>query len=422
MSDQSSLFRDDFFSKYFSYASGNEAPIIAHRWAAISSLGAFISKDVWIKFGYTSLYPNIYTMLIGTPGSKKSTAIKMFKKLMLKVGYKGIAASKTTKEKYLLDLSGIEPEPGGANSDNLLEQNLWGNLNGHDRADSFIMADEFNDFFGNNNLEFISLLGSLWDWEGPYENRIKNGKSFTIPNPTISILGGNTPTGFATAFPPEILGQGFFSRIFLIYCEPKGVKITWPRIPSELEEKEIIAEILRVKASCAGEIKITEGAKSILDKIYKSYRGLEDVRFDSYSTRRFPHLLKLCIIHTLARYSDTIEESDVIYTNTVLSYAEHFMPKALGEFGKAKNSDISHKVMTLLEGTNRPLAWKDIWKHVSQDLENQKALQDMLMNLQLAGKIQTVGGAFLGVKRMIGNEASDVIDYTLLTDEERRMI
>ncbi|MFK5283171.1 hypothetical protein ACI3PL_26730, partial [Lacticaseibacillus paracasei] len=77
-------------------------------------------------------------------------------------------------------------------------------------AESFIAADEFNNFIGLGNTDFISILGELWDYEGVYDYRLKNSKSVFIPYPTISILGGNTPTGFSQAFPPESIGQGFF--------------------------------------------------------------------------------------------------------------------------------------------------------------------------------------------------------------------
>lgn len=410
--------REDFFSQYLLQISGTEVPAIAARWSAIASIGAYLGKSTWFKFGFQNLYPNIYCMLIGTAGSRKSAAIKGLKPLLIQAGYSTIAASKTTKEKFMLDLSGIELGPTGI--EDVLEKNLFGESN--IASESFIMADEFNDFFGNNNLEFISLLGSLWDWDGPYENRIKNGKSFVISNPCISILGGNTPTGFSIAFPSEILGQGFFSRLLLIYCEPKGIKITWPYEPSEEEQELIVGWFKKFRQVNTGRMGISDKAKALLDKIYKSWRGIGDVRFDSYSNRRFTHLLKLCIIHTVSRLSRVIEETDVIYTNTVLSYAESFMPKALGEFGKAKNSDVVHKIVQVLEATDSPLQVKDLWKHVSNDLEKLNDLSDIMRNLLAADKIQATKLGFLGKKAVIDNSKNDTIDYTLLTAEERRLI
>ncbi len=336
---------------------------------------------------------------------------------MIRAGYKTIAASKTTKEKFLLDLSGIETT--GDDSD-FMDQQLFGSSIA--LAESFIMADEFNDFFGNNNLEFISLLGSLWDIDEPYENRIKNGKSFTIDNLVINILGGNTPTGFKSTFPPEIIGQGFFSRMLLIHCEAKGVRITWPRQPSEEEKNEVASSIQAMKSVWQGEMAISAPAMSLLDLIYRKTKGVEDVRFESYHNRRFTHLLKLAIIHAVAAHKVSVDEAAVLYANTVLSYAEHFMPKALGEFGKAKNSDISHKIISVLDNASAPLSIKDIWKHVSSDLEKMTDLTTLLTNLVGADKIMSSGGGFLSRKLVLDESANDLVDYTLLTNEERKLI
>ncbi len=413
--------RADFFSNYLEFVGHTEVPIFFHRWAAIASIGAYLGKSCWFKFGHAAIYPNIYCMLIGNAGSRKSTAIKLAKKVMLTAGYTTIAASKTTKEKFLLDLSGIDAaETPGKTAEDILNANIFGATN-DEPAESFIMADEFNDFFGNNNLEFISLLGSLWDWEGPYENRIKNAKSFIINNPTISILGGNTPTGFSIAFPPEILGQGFFSRLLLVYAEPTGMKIPFPVEVSE-EQMALVAKHLQlIKMKTMGRLELTPAAKVLLERIYNTYRPIPDVRFESYSNRRFTHLIKLCIIHAAANLEASISESSVIYANTILTHTEHLMPKALGEFGKSKHSDISHKIIQMLDTTDHPLTLKDIWKNVHNDLEKMNELSDLLRNLAVADKIQMVTGGFLAKKTPAVEAVDGLVDYSLLTNEERGM-
>ena len=151
----------------------------------------------------------------------------------------------------MLDLAG-EGITDGMSPDDILDQNLFGNGNDKPDSEMFIMADEFNDFFGNGNIEFFSLLGTLWDFNGTYRNRIKNGKSVSISNPTVSILGGNTPTGFSLAFPSDILGQGFFSRILLIYGEPNGRRIAFPPAPSQARTSALVETLRNIKATVWG--------------------------------------------------------------------------------------------------------------------------------------------------------------------------
>lgn len=402
----------DLFDMYFQYNRESEVPAFFHRWSLIAGLGAYLGRQYYFQHGHFCKYPNQYCMLIGSPGTRKSTAIKLIKSILQKAGYNTIAADRTTKEKFMLDLAGED----SVDSD-LASMEIFGEVT--DDKEIFIAADEFNDFIGLGNLEFISLLGTFWDYNGTYHNRIKNGKSVSISNPTVSILGGNTPTGFSLAFPLEAMGQGFFSRLLLVYGEPTGKKITFP-IPPEPKETALLIEVLQViKSSVKGHAAISPTSFKLLDKIYKSYGGMEDVRFESYANRRFDHLLKLCLVVSACRLSAAIEEQDVVYANTILTHTEHLMPKALGEFGKSKHSDVVHKVMLMLDASHEPLKLKDIWKGIVQDLDKMDDLQNIVKNLVLADKIITVKDGFLAKKRVLLESNDGTTDFSLLHSEEQ---
>ena len=409
----------DFISEYINYASDStEPPAIFHRWAAIAGIGATLGREYYLNHGHFVLFPNMYCMLIGAPASRKSTAIKIMKEIMKLSGYNSIAAEKTTKEKFLMDLAGVGEE--AATPEDFLEQSLFGEEG--KVAEMFVMNDEFNDFFGNNILDFISLLGNLWDFSGSYESKLKNSKSLVINNPTISILSGNTPTTFSSTFPPEIFGQGFFSRILLIYSEPSGKKIAFPKIPAQETKNKIAKDLRDLKRFVSGEAKFSHSAELLAEKIYLEDNTLADVRFATYFGRRFSHLLKLSLIVSAARRSSRIEEFDILYANTMLTYAEERMPKALGEFGKSKNADVAHKVMVLINSAHQVLTYNDIWKHISSDLEKYTDLATIMRNLVEADKIQISPrkDGFLSKKKFTETRDSSIVDYSLLTEEEQR--
>lgn len=354
-------------------------------------------------------------MLMGSPGTRKSTAIKIASSIVKQAGYTNVCADRITKEKFLLDLAGEE-------SGDLLDKNLFGAA-AADASEVLIAADEFNNFIGNGNIEFLSMLGVLWDHNGVFQNRVKNSKSVEIHDPTVSILSGNTPTGFSLAFPVESIGQGIFSRILLIHGEPSGRKITFPEPPSTEATQIVLESLVRIRSECYGAMKLTEHSKKLLDKIYKSWGGIEDVRFESYSNRRFTHLLKLCLIVAASRCSTTLSEEDVVYANTILTHAEHTMPQALGSFGKAKHSDVSHKVLQVLESSTLPQGVKELWIHVHTDLDKMTDLADILRNLVAANKVLQHQQGFL-IKRKLIEECSDsdLVDYNLLTPAERKYV
>lgn len=411
--------REDFLSSYLIYTKDTECPITFHRWSALTLIGAWIGRRLSFQLGHFRVNPNLYVMLMGSPGTRKSTAIKIGSALLKQAGYTNICADRITKEKFLLDLAGEDSEHDSTGD--ILDKNLFGSTS--DASEILVAADEFNNFIGNGNIEFLSLLGVLWDHNGSFQNRVKNSKSIEIQDPTVSILSGNTPTGFSLAFPVESIGQGIFSRLLLVHGEPSGKKITFPEPPTTEETALLLDYLIRIRSTCYGTLQLSSGAKSLLDSIYKSWRGIEDVRFESYSNRRFTHLLKLCICICACRCSVVLSEEDVIYANTILSHAEHTMPQALGSFGKARHSDVSHKILQILESAQGILTLKDLWKHIHTDLEKLTDLADLLRNLVAAEKVIQHQAGFL-IRRKLIDEVSDskFVDYSYLTSEERKYI
>ena len=415
---------DDFFSNYLQYVGETESPASYHRWSAIAGVGAILGRQYYLQHGHFTINPNIFTMLIGNPGTRKSTAIKMIKKLIQIAGYDTIAADKTTKEKFLLDLSGeTDSDIASAARGNILDTNLWGDddleISTRPNAECFIMADEWNDFTSLGNIEFYSLLGTFWDYTGVYRNRIKTGKSVSINNPTVSILAGNTPTGFSLAFPTEIVGQGFFSRLVLVHGENTGRKIAFPKKPSPEATTEMASHMQQIRLRCTGEVTLSATSSKLLEKIYGESVAIDDVRFESYFNRRFTHLLKLCLVCAASRLSRTIAEQDIILANTILTHTEHTMPKALGEFGKGKNSDVANNIINAISASNKGLNFKDLWTLVGHDLQKQTEMGEIISNLRAAEKIQQVGAVFLVKRKIVLQVSSDTVDYNLLTNEER---
>lgn len=421
--------REDFFSAYLAYTSNNESPSVFHRWSAIAAIGAMLGRNYSQEFGHNHIAPNIYCMLLGSPGTRKSTAVKMAKKLLIQVGYDTFAADKSTKEKFLLDLAGFT-DTGLKSAEEFLATPIDEEY-GHDSTESrevFIAADEFNDFFGNNILEFVALLGNLWDYEGIFRNRIKNGQSVVIPNPTVSILGGNTPTGFKSVFPPEVIGQGFFSRVLLIHGERTREGIAFPKPPSELDTKIILELFTDFKVYCHGPAVREPNAEALLEKIYHNWHGVPDNRFDYYGNRRFTHLLKLCSIHAAARAvadrdkTPRITLADVVTANTVLTAAEFGMPKALGEFGMAKTSDVAQKILDILEKSNKPVEFKELYSQLHRDIGAIRDFAPVLQSLLAAEKVQQCEGGYLPVRLKPRPLYMEGIDWSYLTDEERMFI
>ena len=409
----------DFFADYLKYTGGTEVPAHANRWSALGMLGAWLGRGVYIKFGSAKLYANQYIMLLGEAGSKKSTAIKTAKRILKQAGYSTFSAEKISKEKFLEDLSKQSNATEGGGFNNILDQQLFGSEDTGEFRETWICADEFNDFFANNIFEFVSTLGVLWDYEGNYENKVKHGQSVVIPNPYVSILSGNTPTTFATTFPIEAVGQGFFSRVLAVHIKASGRKVTRPKEPSEVATSLLLDRLLEIRNYHSGEIEITEDSWTLIDRIYQGWKQIPDSRFESYGNRRLTHLLKLALIHAASRLSETIEPLDVRRANTVLDYTEHHMPEAFGEFGTARNSGMTHKIIKEIENSDHLLTILDLWNRMQLDFDKMETFHNHVTGMVQANKLQFSGDKLLVKRKVLETPVNEFLDYRYMSAEER---
>ena len=333
-------------------AENQEAADFSYLWAGLSCLAAQLARNVYIPFGNGKIYPNLYIMFVGDPGKRKSTAIKDLKKRVKAAGYQNICGDKVTMQKYLLDLAGVGE--GSIDDSNITEFNLGITLGTNDYVESYINQDEFSDFIGINNYPFISLLGNFWDIDEPYVYRTKGGQSIEIPSPIVNILGATTPSQFNTIFPPAISEQGFLSRLIIVNIPESKRKIARPLPSDETVIEKVVAGFKAVR-KLSGELVMSDAVWDKLEEIYLTWKPVEDTRFAHYSTRRHTQLLKLCILMTCSRMTIEMSVDDVILANTLLTYTEHFMPQALGQFGKNKDGDVSSKIISYLR-SNFPIA------------------------------------------------------------------
>lgn len=393
-------------------AENQEAADFSYLWAGLSCIAAQLARNVYIPFGNGKIYPNLYVMFVGDPGKRKSTAIKDLKKRIKAAGYQNICGDKVTMQKYLLDLAGVGE--GSIEDSNITEFNLGITLGANDYVESYINQDEFSDFIGINNYPFISLLGNFWDIDEPYVYRTKNGQSIEIPSPIVNILGATTPSQFNTIFPPAISEQGFLSRLIIVNIPESKRKIARP-LPSDASVIEKVVDGLKAVRKLSGELVMSDAVWAKLEEIYLSWKPVEDTRFAHYSTRRHTQLLKLCILSACSRYTIEMSVDDVVFANTLLSFTEHFMPQALGQFGKNKDGDVNSKVISYLR-SSFPTAksLQDIIIPISTETDV-LSLQKILTNLVVAEKVvATSNGKYLPKLPSYKDIKTSHVDWSML--------
>lgn len=406
----------EFIQAYLNLVGPTEAPLIFHRWSVYSCIAALLGRQAKLPFGHWIFYPNMYIMFMGSPGTRKSTAINIGKAMIERAGYSEdkFAADRSSKERFLIDLIGGEPE----DEEDLFDLEIDGMT-----SEKFIVADEFTDFTGKSNIDFLTCLGKLWDCPPSYKQPKIHGKSVVVPQPTVNILSGNTPQAFYLSMPIEASGQGYMSRNIFVHAEPTGKKIPIPPTPDPVHMREMTRRMEKIAQTVKGVFTYGKDSMPILERLYREYVEIEDYRFKHYNTRRFTHLLKLTMVFAASRYSLSLEPEDFIFANTLLHFTEVKMPLALGEFGKARNADIANAVIEIIKSAKKAVTMRYIWKQVAQDLNRQEELIEIIRNLSSSGKIQQVQvGDVIGYQTKHERQQGwkeDLLYPNFLTEEEK---
>ena len=399
------------FKSYFNFIGQSEAPIAFHRWSLLGVIGTLLARSVYLPFGHSRVYPNQYILLTGGPGSRKGTAIRAAISLIEATGFDHFAPNKAAKEAIWAKMS-QQTEEQFENLDFSLDS----------ITEMFIAQDEFIDFIGIGNDDLVVNLTNLWDNLAKFSNPRNTKKDITITNPTFNILSGSAPGLISEAFSGVALSGGFFSRVLFIYGGYTDIKVTWPHKPDEQQKIQIVEHLKQIR-ELKGEIQLTAEVQTVLDRMYKTAPGIPDRRFNYYQQRRFTHLLKLVIICSAANLSLEPTVEDCILANTLLHLAELQMPYALGEYGKARHSDVANMVMDIIKSAHKPINTKELWKHINQDLDRQETLSELLINLLAAGKIQQVKKdnrvlGYLPIVEVNTSWEQGLIDYNLVEPDE----
>ena len=390
-----------FLRRYLQYVEDTESPRIFHVWAALAGVSACLGRRCYIPFGPGEIFANQYILLVGPPGVKKSSAIKVVTKL-LKRG----TAIRFAPDDMGGQRQGLIKVMEGDKKLDEEEEFLNGTLDAGvaafslekinsiqlkvDARDAHCMlsaASEFNTFIGQNSVDLINFLVKVWDGED-YEYETKNGQ-MVLRNPLLSIIGGTTPTNIVKGLPPEAIGQGFMSRVILVHSNKPYKKIPWPKDLDPELEKELKAVYNELYYKFDGEIIPTAGAKALVSQLYDYNVDMQDTRFVYYQQRRQAHLLKCAMALAASELRNQIEESDIKLAHNILVYTEKFMPDALGEFGLSPVTVAKQKMLEFIQNCRGPVSTTILWAVMNKDMRQVDFLNS-LRELHNANKIVEV--------------------------------
>jgi Protein of unknown function (DUF3987) len=373
----------EFLRNYIHLLSSyTETKNLVHLWCILTTCSALIGRRRYIPFGTSHIYSNLYVMVVGAPGTRKSTAIKEAQKYSEKSGYYDFAFESGSKIGFF-DHMAQKTKDVKTNVD---IDDMDFSLNSGE-THSFICSDEFTGFIGHSNSDFLTALGDLWDRDRDYEHRTAKGGIIKFPKPYITVLGGITPSHFANYFPMASLDQGFLSRVILVPVNELQRELAFPPVPCEIDQTYIRTHLSDIQSFPPMALDIPTESRLMLERIYKSWKSPFDSRFAGYASRRFTHLLKLIIIFTTIAKTNEITPEYIIQANTVLTHTELLMPDVIGEMGRGPHATIINLILNTLKSRTGGMNIGELSNLVHRDVRSLDELNGVLNILRTAGRI-----------------------------------
>lgn len=410
-------FNTPYLNDYMAMVEDTESPRIMHLWSAIWAVSSALGRRCYLPFGTFDIYPNHYSLLIGTPGTRKTTAANIAKRLVKQATGVRFAPSDTgfQRQGLVLALQGAQDEnrdlldsvalaAAGDSISSLTQLNELTMPKDEDDGETHavfdadkhhiaICASEFSRVIGQNNHAMLDFLGERYDGEDyEYQTRQSHIK---LKHTLINMIACSTPSSIATSLPPQAGGQGFLSRIVLVYGAKKYKQVPRPRAPDELlvgRVKEVISDAYY---KLAGAFSEEDGAESYCESLYDYVPEITDSRFVYYAERRFSHLLKLAMVLAAARGTLTISRADYEEAHRILRATEVGMPEALGEFGMNPLAAIKQEILEQLRAAQGPLSFEQVVAMFSRDARSNEIAEVIndLVRSKLVLQTQLPGGA-----------------------------
>jgi hypothetical protein len=205
-----------------------------------------------------------------------------------------------------------------------------------------VVSNELGVFIPTYDTEFMTALTDIYDGDGYSERRRGNDINIKLSHPQMTILAATTPANLTAMLPEGAWDQGFMSRVLMIYSGEQRKRELFTNQAVDGAKSKALLQDLKQIGRAYGKISFTSDAKAAIEEwhLLDGPPRPDHPKLKHYLTRRVTHLLKLCMICSIARSNELIVTlDDYSEALSLLLEAEHYMPdvfKAMGAGGDAK--------------------------------------------------------------------------------------
>ena len=370
----------NFIEAYHQYVDNTEAPSNFHFWTAMSTVSALLGRKCYVPQGYFTIFPQLYVVLVGPPGLKKSSALNAGKNLLRSLEKFPLAPEATTRE-ALLEVMG----------ENKMEYQVNGKPLTYYQASIF--ASELSEFIGGRhiNQSMMSFLTAVWD-EPYFEYRTKNKGTVKLPSPYLTLLAATTPGWITSNLKSDIITDGFARRTIFVFEDSRHKLVDWPETTEKESEayRVLKREIQRIH-SIGGQFSLTEEAREAWREFYISLQEKvldKDETVQSYYSSKHVLVLKLCMCLSACFRSDRIIDSELlVLAQKCFADTEKNLEKVFSGLGRNELKQYQVKILDkIVAAGEKGISKRELTAQFYRDV-NLNELLETLQSLEESGQI-----------------------------------
>ena len=409
----------DWLEYYMKYTQRTEPPELYHLWSGLTAISSALRRKCYCNWGALRglVYPNIFVSLVGPPGGRKGTAMKIAKTFVQNLDVSLGADSLGSTQALYRDLMDAE--------DTYVDNGIT-----KKHKSLSIWAEEFQVFLSDKDQMLLASLTDLFDCADTWKYKTLSRKTEDISNCWITIIGAITPSLLQSKLTQDAVGGGLISRIiFVVGQGPKQRKALQFLTEEEEDIQQKLENDLQEIANLAGPFTLSKDFLKAYVRWYEQdydETGVPSDRFLGYNHRRPLHLNKVCMLVSASESNEMIITEEHFHKAlAIMQLTEQQMPNAFYGLGLASQANVYAKVLAFID-SKESFEWSELVRAFHLDVDNISQLHGYMEMAEQSGIVvaehSTSKSIFTSIKTQTIAQDPDYIEKTVFRLMDRNLL
>lgn len=369
----------DWIKGLLTYVEDTEAPRDFWIWSALFTIASALQRKVWLPYGLENIHPNIYVLVVATPGQRKDHPPKVAKRMLEEIEI-SVAVDSSSKRALTKELAAVGP----------IEAFVYKGITRSQSALA-IISREMSALLAVDPKGVIEVLTPLFDSPDEWKYKTSGEGYDYLYNVCINCFICTTPTWISDNLPQEAIGGGYTSRHVVVTADGFYKSVPIPPPPPTRVYKKLIADLKEI-AQLKGPFAWGAGTEEFFSKWYEEEipdlrRKITDEKFHGFLNRIHIIALKTAMCLHIS-YSDELilELEDVGRAIDLVQKTVTSGGKAFAGHGRSRLGPDIQRIVAQL----RTLKETDFGELLAMNLRhlNRSELMDILESLELSGVVK----------------------------------